>query len=326
MKKGLELGPQYNTRVPIGVKNFLSQKIFQLFFKIGFSVFQDSGIILSEKKFSEFQTNLSSGIAMRSQRQKLPLTCNQRKRTLPVRITWKGDWTSGVYCSARVSVEIKNFLSQKIFQLFFKTCLLHVSGLSDNFKRKKFSDFQTNLSSGIAMRSQRQKLPLTCNQRKRTGPRVSHCGARVSVEVKNFLSQKIFYFFSKRVFLMFQDSRIILSEKNFSDFQTNLSPGIAIRSQRQKIPLTCNQRRRTLPVRITWKGDWTSGVYCSARVSVEVKNFLSQKIYQLFFKTCLLHVSGLSDNFRRKKFFRLSDQSEFRYRNEIPKAETPPYL
>ena len=53
---------------------------------------------------------------------------------------------------------------------------------------------------------------------------------------------------------MFQDSEITLREKNFSDFQTNLSPGIAMRLQRQKLPFTCNQRRQTLPVRIAWAG------------------------------------------------------------------------
>ena len=66
--------------------------------------------------------------------------------------------------------------------------------------------------------------------------------------------------------------------------------------------------------------------HCDARVPVEVKNFLSQKIFQLFFKTCLLHVSGLWDNSKRKKIFRLPDRFESRYRNEIRKAGTPPYL
>ena len=59
---------------------------------------------------------------------------------------------------------------------------------------------------------------------------------------------------------MFQDSEIILREKIFSEIQTNLSPGIAMRFQRQKLPFTCNQRRRTLAVRIPWKGDWISCV------------------------------------------------------------------
>ena len=131
------------------------------------------------------------------------------------------------HCDARVPVEVKNFLSQKIFQLFFKTCLLHVSGLWDNLKQKKFS---------------------------------------------------------------------------------NPSPDIAMRFERQKLPLTCNQRRRTLPVRIT--DHMETGLelgprvsHCDARVPVEVKNFLIQKIFQLFFKTCLLHVSGLWDNLKQKKNF-----------------------
>ena len=107
---------------------------------------------------------------------------------------------------------------------------------------------------------------------------MSHCDARVQVEVKNFQSQKIFNFFSKRVFSMVQDSGIVLSEKIFSDFQTILSPGNAMRSQRQKLPSTCNQRRRTLPVRITWKGDWTSGV--SLRCKSASRGF---KIFLVFF-------------------------------------------
>ena len=89
---------------------------------------------------------------------------------------------------------------------------------------------------------------------------MSHCDAGVPVEVKIYLNQKIFQLFSKQVFSMFQDFEITSREKNFSDFQTNLGPGIAMRFQRQKLPFTCNQRRRTLPVRIAWKGDWSSCV------------------------------------------------------------------
>ena len=123
---------------------------------------------------------------MRFQRQKLPFTCNQRRRTLPVRIAWKGDW-----------------------------------------------------SSCVSLR----------------------CGsASEPVEVKIYLSQQFFQLFSKQVFSMFQDFEITLREKIFSDFQTNLGPGIAMRFQRQKLRFTCNQRRRTLPVRIAWKGDWSSCV------------------------------------------------------------------
>ena len=133
---------------------------------------------------------------MRFERQKLPLTCNQRRRTLPVRITWKGDWTSGVslHCDARVPVEVKNFQSQKIFQLFFfKTCSLHVSGLWDKFKRKKIFRISDRISdqSGIVMRFERQKLPLTFNQRRRTHPvRITWKGDWTSD--RDFLSQTIF--------------------------------------------------------------------------------------------------------------------------------------
>ena len=66
--------------------------------------------------------------------------------------------------------------------------------------------------------------------------------------------------------------------------------------------------------------------HCDAGVPVEVKIYLSQKIFQLFFKTGFLHVSGLGDYFKGKKFFRLSDQSGSRYRNAIPKAERPLYM
>ena len=56
-----------NTGVPIEVKNFLSQKIFQVFFKTGFFMVQDYGISLSEKIFLNFKcivTSQSLDIAM----------------------------------------------------------------------------------------------------------------------------------------------------------------------------------------------------------------------------------------------------------------------
>ena len=152
---GLWTGPQVShciamreCQTPVEVKNFQSQKICKLFFsKHVCSTFQDSGIILSGKKFSEFQTNPSPDIAMRFERQKLPLTCNQRRRTLPVRITWKGDWTSGVPLRCESApVEVKNFLSQQIFQLFSKCVfsLFQDSGII--LSEKNFSDFQTNVT------------------------------------------------------------------------------------------------------------------------------------------------------------------------------------
>ena len=65
-------------------------------------------------------------------------------------------------------------------------------------------------------------LSLLGSHGKGTGARVSHCDAGVPVEVKIYLLvKKFFQLFSKQVFSMFQDSEIILREKNFSDFQTN---------------------------------------------------------------------------------------------------------
>ena len=103
-------------------------------------------------------------------------------------------------------------------------------------------------------------LSLLDHMKKRLEPGCLNTIPECQSRSKIFKVKIIFKFFSKRVFSMFQDSGIILSEKFFSEFQTNLSPGIAMRSQRQKLPFTCNKRRRTLPVRIKWKGDWTSGV------------------------------------------------------------------
>ena len=126
-------------------------------------MFQESGILLSEKIFSDLQTNLSPGIAMKFERQKLPLFVIREGGLSLFGSNGKG---TGPRVSLKIAmrecqtpVEVKNFQSQKIFQLFFETGFFHVSGLLGNFKRKK-SDFQTNLSPGIAMRFERQKLPL----------------------------------------------------------------------------------------------------------------------------------------------------------------------
>ena len=83
-----------------------------------------------------------------------------------------------------------------------------------------------------------------------------------------FKVKKIFNFFSKRVFSMFQDSGIILSETNFFRLSEQSESTYRNEIPKAETPSTCNQRRRTLPVRITWKGDWTSGVllHCDARV------------------------------------------------------------
>ena len=123
----------------------------------------------------------------------------------------------------------------------------------------------TSQSPGIAVRSQRQKVLFACNQRRRAlpvriawqgaGAWVSHCETRVPIEAINFQIQKFFNFLSKQVFFVFQDNdyEISFNEKNFPTFKcivTSHSPGIAMKSQRRKLPFACNQRRRTLPVRI----------------------------------------------------------------------------
>ena len=122
---------------------------------------------------------------------------------------------------------------------------------------------------------------------KGTGARVSHCDAGVPVEVKIYLisKSKNFSTFFKTGFSMFQDSEITLREKNFSHFQTNLGPGIAMRFQRQKLPFTCNQRRLTLPVRIAWKGDWSACVSLRCGSASRGKNSSKSKNFSTFFKT-----------------------------------------
>ena len=168
-------------------------------------MFRDSGIILSEKIFSDFQTNLSPDIAMRSQRQKLPLLVIREGRLSLFGSHGKGTGPRVSHCIAmrecQTPVEVKNVRSQKNFQLCFKTGFLHISGLWDNFNQKK-SDFQTNLSPVIAMRPQRQKLLSTCNlsllviregglsvfgsHGKGTGPWVSHYIVMRECQVKKF--------------------------------------------------------------------------------------------------------------------------------------------
>ena len=94
---------------------------------------------------------------------------------------------------------------------------------------------------------------------------------------KNFFSKN---FFSKQVFFMFQDNEISFSGKLKKFFPLlSQSPGIAMRSQRQKLPFACNQRRRTLPVRIAWQGAGAWVSHCDTRVPIEAINFLSQKTF-----------------------------------------------
>ena len=66
--------------------------------------------------------------------------------------------------------------------------------------------------------------------------------------------------------------------------------------------------------------------HCDARVPVEVKNFEVKKFFNFFSKPVFSMFQGSEIILREKNVFRLSDQSESRYRNAIPKAETPLYM
>ena len=82
---------------------------------------------------------------------------------------------------------------------------------------------------------------------------------------------------------MFQDSGIILSEKNFSDFQTNQSPGIPMRFERQKLPLLVIREGGLSLFGSHGKGTGPRVSHCIAmrecQTPVEVKNFQSQKFF-----------------------------------------------
>ena len=66
--------------------------------------------------------------------------------------------------------------------------------------------------------------------------------------------------------------------------------------------------------------------YCDTRVPnpVVAINFLSQKLFQLFFKTGFFIFQDNEISFSEKIF--PTFESESRYRNEIPKAETTLYM
>ena len=87
----------WDARVPVRVKNIPSQKMFQLFSRQVFSMFQDSEIIFSP------------GIAMLFQRQKLPLLVIREGGLSPFGSQGKGTGARVSHCDARVPVEAKNF-------------------------------------------------------------------------------------------------------------------------------------------------------------------------------------------------------------------------
>ena len=163
----------FNTRVQIEVKDSLSQKNFQLFSKQIFFMFQDYGMSFDKQTFFD-KNNCSKSQyrneATRSQRQKLPFACFQRRGTLPVRIAWQGGWHLGVSLRYESTNRGQKFFKSKNFSTFFKTDFLHVSRLWKKFWQEKFLTKKIVQSPSIATRSQRQKLPFACYQRRGTLP------------------------------------------------------------------------------------------------------------------------------------------------------------
>ena len=193
------------------------------------------------------------------------------------------------HCDTRVQIEVKNILSHKIFQIFSKQVFFKFQDYGMSFDKKKIFDGKIVPSPSIATRSQRQKLPFACYQRRRNLPVriawqradawVSHCDTRVQIEVKNILSHKIFQIFSKQVFFMFPDYGISLAKKKFLTKKNVLSPSIATRSQRQKLPFACYQRRRNLPVRIALQGGWSLGVSLRYESTNRGQKYSKSKIF-----------------------------------------------
>ena len=113
---------------------------------------------------------------------------------------------------------------------------------------------------------------------------MSHCDAGVPVEVKIYLSQKIFQLFSKQVFSMFQDFEITLREKIFPTFRPIWVPVSQCDSKGRKAPLHVIREGGLSLFGSHGKGTGARVSHCDAGVPVEVKIYLSQKIFQLFSK------------------------------------------
>ena len=140
-------------QTPVEVKNFQSQKNVQLFFKTGFVHVSGLRDNFKWKKNFRISDRISdqSGIAMRFERQKRPLLVIREGGLSLFGSHGKGTGPLVSHCIAmrecQTPVEVKNFQSQKNVQLFFKTGFVHVSGLWDNFKWKKISEFQTEFQT-----------------------------------------------------------------------------------------------------------------------------------------------------------------------------------
>ena len=129
------------------------------------------------------------------------------------------------HCDTRVQIEVKNSLSQQIFQLFSKQVFFKFQdyGMSfgkNNFLTKKLFKVPVSQRDPKGRDSplhvvREGRLSLFRSHGKGAGAWVSHCNTRAQIEVKNILSHKIFQIFSKQVFFMFQDYGISFGKKKF---------------------------------------------------------------------------------------------------------------
>ena len=92
---------------------------------------------------------------------------------------------------------------------------------------------------------------------------------------------------------MFQDFEITLREKIFPTFRPIWVPVSQCDSKDRKAPLHVIREGGLSLLGSHGKGTGASVSHRDAGVPVEVKIFLSQKIFSTFFKTGFPHVSGL---------------------------------
>ena len=231
---------------------------------------------------------------------------------LAVRIALQGGWSLGVSLRYESTNRDQKFSKSTNFSTFLKTSFLQVSRLWDEFWQKNFltkklfkvpvlqRDPKGRNSPLHVIREGR--LSLFRSHGKGAGAWASHCDTRIQIEVKNILSHKIFQIFSKQVFFMFQDYGISFGKKKFLTKKIALSPSIATRSQRQKLPFACYQRRRNLPVRIALQGGWSLCVSLRCESKNRGQKFSKSTNFSTFLKTGFLQVSRLWDGFWQKNF------------------------
>ena len=109
---------------------------------------------------------------------------------------------------------------------------------------------------------------------------MSHCDARVKIEVKNSLSQQIFQLFSKQVFFKFQDYGMGFGKKIFWRKKMFKVPVSQRDPKGRNSPLHVIREGRLSLFRSHGKGAGAWVSHCDTRVRIEVKHFLSQKFLE----------------------------------------------